>query len=81
MFTCRESVDLLIDFVDGTLPAAEADHLREHMDACPPCVEFLQSYRATPTLCRRALARQMPREVADRLAAFLRARLHREGQK
>lgn len=75
MFTCKKSVDLLMDYLDGTLPADEEAHLKEHFEACPPCVDFLKTYRATPSLCRRALAKQMPKEVSEKLAAFLRAKM------
>ncbi len=72
MFTCKESVDLLLQFLDGDMPEEESQRLEEHLQACPPCVDFLRTYRATPTLCKRALARQMPQELADRLTDFLR---------
>ncbi|HYR56552.1 MAG TPA: zf-HC2 domain-containing protein [Myxococcaceae bacterium] len=72
MFTCKESVDLLLRFLDGEMPEEEARHLEEHLAACPPCVDFLRTYQATPTLCRRALREQMPQELADRLTQFLR---------
>lgn len=77
MFTCKESVDLLMDYLDGTLAADEEAQLEEHFEACPPCVDFLRTYRATPSLCKRALAKQMPKEVAEKLSAFLRARLNK----
>jgi anti-sigma factor (TIGR02949 family) len=72
MFTCKESIDLLLNFLDGEMPEEEAKHLEEHLAACPPCVDFLRTYRATPVLCRRALQKQMPRELSDRLTDFLR---------
>jgi anti-sigma factor (TIGR02949 family) len=72
MFTCKESIELLLSFLDGEMPQAEASQLEEHLQACPPCVDFLRTYRATPTLCKRALAREMPQELADRLTDFLR---------
>jgi len=72
MFTCKESVELLMSFLDGELAPDEEQKLEEHLQACPPCVDFLRTYRATPSLCRRALSRQMPQELADRLTDFLR---------
>jgi hypothetical protein len=38
-------------------------------------VEFVRSYRATSGLCRKALVKSMPPEVAGRLRAFLRSKL------
>lgn len=77
MFTCKDSIDLLLEFIDGEMPADEARRLEEHLEACPPCVDFLKTYRATPKLCRRALGRQMPSELASKLTDFLRSRCKR----
>ncbi len=75
MYNCKDSIDYLLHFLDGELPAEEAAQLQEHLKGCPPCIDFLRQYRATPTLCKRALARKIPTEVADRLTAFLRAKI------
>lgn len=72
MFTCKDSVDLLLEFLEGEMPEEQAKRLEEHLGACPPCVDFLRTYRATPTLCKRALQKQMPEELSQRLTEFLR---------
>ncbi|MBI3182394.1 MAG: zf-HC2 domain-containing protein [Myxococcales bacterium] len=77
MFTCRDSIDLLQRFLDGEMPEEERHRLKEHLDACPPCVDFLRTYRATPGLCRKAMVDQMPRELSKQLTAFLRQRLRK----
>lgn len=75
MYTCKDTINLLLDFLDGEVPPEEAQHLREHLSGCAPCVEFLRTYRATPGLCRRALAKQMPAEVSEKLTEYLRSRI------
>ncbi len=75
MFSCKDSVSLLMNFLDGEMSADEESHLREHLSGCPPCVDFLKTYRATPTLCKRALARQMPEELSGKLTEYLRQRI------
>jgi anti-sigma factor RsiW len=75
MYTCKDSIELLRDYLDGELPPEEAKHLEEHLSECPPCVDFLQTYRATPKVCKWALARKMPAELGNRLTEFLRAKL------
>ena len=72
MYTCKDSVNLLLDFLDGELPEDDARHLRMHLDGSPPCVDFMETYRATPGLCKKALAAKMPTAVASKLAEFLR---------
>ncbi len=75
MYTCKDTINLLVDLLDGEMSPEEAQHLREHLQGCAPCVDFLRTYRATPGLCRRALAQQMPKEVASKLTDFLRSRI------
>jgi anti-sigma factor RsiW len=75
MFNCKDSIDSLLPFLEGDMSAEEEEHLRAHLNGCPPCEEFVKTYRATSGLCRKALVKAMPPEVAGRLRAFLRAKL------
>ncbi len=75
MYNCKDSINLLQDYLDGELPEEDARHLKEHLSGCAPCVDFFRTYRATPGLCRKALAQKMPTEVAHKLTEFLRAKL------
>ena len=60
MLTCKDCIELLRDYLDGELPEDEAKRLEEHMSECPPCVDFLRTYKATPKICKWALAAKMP---------------------
>jgi len=75
MYNCKDSISLLMDYLDGDMAPEEAQHLREHLRGCAPCVDFLRTYRATPGLCKRALAQRMPQEVSAKLTEFLRAKI------
>lgn len=68
---CKECVDLLGDYVEGTLPPDRSKALEDHLSECPPCITFVRTYKATRGLCRKALAREMPRELMSSLASFL----------
>ena len=68
---CKECVDLIGDYVEGTLPPDRAKALEDHLSYCPPCITFLRTYRATRGLCRKALAREMPAELKMSLQTFL----------
>jgi len=52
---CREFVDFLMDYVDGALPSEQARTFEQHLNDCPPCVTYLETYRETvrlgKTLC------------------------------
>lgn len=68
---CKDCVDLLGDYVDGSLPADRAKALEEHLSLCPPCITFVRTYKATRRLCRHALEREMPEELVNSLSSFL----------
>jgi anti-sigma factor RsiW len=57
MITCRELVELLDEYISGDMPAARVGAFREHLAACPECVNYLNSYRRTIRLGRMALAK------------------------
>ncbi|MCP3960356.1 MAG: anti-sigma factor [bacterium] len=48
--TCKELIDFLMDYLDGELPADEARQFDEHLEICPPCANYLASYRETVRL-------------------------------
>jgi anti-sigma factor RsiW len=75
MYTCKDSITLLLDYLDGELTPEDTQHLREHLQGCSPCVDFLRTYRATPGLCKRALAQKMPQEMSTKLTDFLRSKI------
>ena len=68
---CKECVDLLGEYIEGTLPPDRAKALEDHLSECPPCITFVRTYRATRGLCRKALSREMPPELMHGLSTFL----------
>ena len=50
--TCREMVEFLMGFTNGELPPAEARVFEEHLTQCPPCLDYLESYKTTVQLGR-----------------------------
>ncbi|MCP3139192.1 anti-sigma factor family protein [Pyxidicoccus xibeiensis] len=75
MYTCKDSINLLLEYLDGQMSDEEARHLKEHLTGCSPCEEFLRTYRATSGLCKKALAARMPEEVSSKLKEFLRSKI------
>ena len=71
---CATGVALLMDYLDGVLPADVRLALDEHVAGCERCTAFLASYCATPRILRDATAASLPADVEASLEAFLRAR-------
>ncbi len=74
---CREFVEFLMAYVQGELPPAEAAAFRRHIEDCPPCIHYLDTYRDTLTLERAAYGQQetLFQEAPENLVqAILKAR-------
>jgi anti-sigma factor RsiW len=68
---CKECIELLGEYIEGTLAPERAKALEDHLSLCPPCITFVRTYRATRRLCRAALKREMPGELMASLQSFL----------
>ena len=51
--TCREVIEFLIDYVDGTLPARELEQFERHLALCDSCTAYLHTYQLTIRLEKR----------------------------
>jgi len=73
--TCREAIDVLADYLDGTMPPEVAAELERHLAECAPCRAYLATYRKTRELGTTAARVEMPEEMHERLHRFLIDRL------
>jgi anti-sigma factor RsiW len=71
---CRDGVEMLMDYLEGTLPPADREAIEAHVSGCPRCVAFVESYRQTPRILRAATAAALPEDLKQSLRAFLAAR-------
>lgn len=65
--TCRHIAELLIDFVANDLTPEQADAVKKHLGACPPCVAYLESYQLTIRVSHALPCAPLPPELAERL--------------
>ncbi len=79
MITCKDLVEFLVDYLDGTLEPETARALEEHLKDCQNCQAFLNTYKATLASLKELACEEMPAELRARLASFLKARIRREG--
>ena len=71
---CVDGVEMLMDYLEGTLPPAEREAIEVHVSGCPRCVAFVESYRQTPRILRAATAAALPEDLAPSLRRFLASR-------
>jgi anti-sigma factor RsiW len=76
--SCKDSIALMLEYLDGELAADVRARLEDHFGGCTPCEDFLKSYRETPSICRKALAKKIPQEVASKLTEFLRGEMSKK---
>lgn len=51
--SCRDLVELVTEYLEGTLPPADRARFEEHMGICPPCKTYLDQMRLTLHACGR----------------------------
>jgi len=72
---CRKLIlEYLGDYEDGTMASAERAALEAHLSHCPPCVVFLNTYRATGRTLRMLKPRDIPKNLAEAVVSFVKAR-------
>lgn len=71
---CVSGVQLLMDYLEGVLPAEVCARLEAHVAGCQRCQAFIESYRETPRLLREATDATLPSDIRQSLTDFLRAR-------
>jgi anti-sigma factor RsiW len=71
---CVSGVELLMDYLEGVLPADLHAALDAHVAGCSRCAAFVTSYREAPRILRDATAATLPADLEASLQAFLRAR-------
>lgn len=74
-FECRQIAELLGDYVEGTLPQATRELIDWHIEGCPPCVAFVNTYRGTVKATRKLPDPvDIPPELRARLLKVLKSR-------
>ena len=52
---CPECMDLLADYIDGSLPRHQAELLEWHLEGCGPCVAFVKTYKRRAAFLRECM--------------------------
>ena len=54
MMTCQELVELVTEYLEGTMPAADRERFDAHLEICPGCVTYVEQIRDTIRLVGRS---------------------------
>lgn len=65
--TCREMVELMNDYLEGTLAEGERARFEAHISSCDPCTTYLAQVRQTIRLTGRLTEESVPPGVRDEL--------------
>lgn len=69
--TCRKVTEILVDYVDGSLPEHDRDTLQRHLCGCVPCAIYLRTYHDTIILTKSLPDVPLPAELMSRLKAMI----------
>ena len=79
--TCRDVIEFLIEYLAGELPPEQHKAFTEHLNACPECVTYLNSYEEAVRLGKAALSEpddplsdDVPEELVQAILAVRRKR-------
>lgn len=74
--TCQELCEFLMQYLEGELAEPTRASFAEHVEACPPCLAYLQTYRKTielgHSICTKpggALPDDVPEELVQAILA------------
>jgi len=81
--TCREFVEFLNAWLAGELSPEESIEFERHLDACDPCIDYLNAYKRTMQLVQEVAEHDedIPDDVPDDLiTAILTAQAKKKKQ-
>jgi anti-sigma factor RsiW len=69
---CRQVVEVVTDYLEGTMAARERARFEAHLAGCPHCREYLAQMRKTLEILGRIEPEELAPEVQDELVALYR---------
>jgi anti-sigma factor RsiW len=69
---CQEAIELLTEYLEGTLPRRQRRRLRTHLDACPNCSAYLEQIRVTIRLSGTIEPEDLSPRALDELTELYR---------
>ncbi len=69
---CQQAVELVTDYLEGTIPRAARRRFEVHLAGCPHCTEYLAQMRATIKLTGQLTQADLSPEMQDEFIALYR---------
>ena len=69
---CQQAVELVTDYLEGTLSTRERERLEAHLADCPYCQDYFAQMRAAIAAMGRVEPESLAPEVRDELVALYR---------
>ena len=72
---CQECADFLMDYLEGMLPTQQAAAFEEHLRLCPPCIDYIESYKHCIELgkscmeCKEEMGGAVPEHLINAILA------------
>jgi anti-sigma factor (TIGR02949 family) len=72
---CKEFIDFLMDYLEKQLPEGSRAEFEGHIEACPECLHYLESYKTTVKLGQRVCRDEesVPEDVPEHLVQAILA--------
>ena len=71
--TCKELVELVTEYLDGAMPAAERGRFEAHLATCEACTTYLDQMKTTIAVSGQLREEALPEDAKrDLLEAFRR---------
>lgn len=70
--SCKELVELVTEYLEGTLPSLERAYFESHLTECPGCTEYLAQLRLTLSLIGHLEEESLQPEIRERLLEAFR---------
>ena len=65
--TCKELVELVTEYLEGTLMPVDRERFEAHLGLCPGCQHYLAQIRTTIVLTGSLTENSIPPEARDNL--------------
>jgi ribosomal protein S17E len=73
--TCKQIAKLMADYLTDKLRPKVKEDFEKHLNLCPDCVNFFNTYKKTVQSTAILRAKEIPPKVRDNILGFLRQKL------